>query len=351
MKKTIFGTLFLVIGMALILIQTAPATAANKPIVLKTSVYSSAPPSPYGNALTWYMKRIECATNHRIKFQVYWSATLLPEKTEAEGLKAGMADVAFFQTRFQKSRFPLFYLTCLPGTTQDVRASCAAQNDLVKLPEIKAEFDRAGIVWLAPGTTAKRGIFTRKKPINSLADLKGMKIRCVPTHILTGLGATTISIGSSEMYEAFQKGVVDGIATSITGGLAWKIPEISKYYWQGNLGMVTMCAWMNKKRWDSLPKDIQKIFRKIGEQEFPVMYDYYLRARGNATGLYHVFPRLGIKVTHPTSADQHKIQELAKADWAQDLSTLKKEGLPAQKILDDWLQLNRHYDEYYAVAR
>ncbi len=351
MKKTLFVAMIVGIGLSLLLVQPAPATAADEPIVLKTSIYSSAPPVPYGNAITWYLRRMESATNNRIKFQEYWSATLLPQKTEPEGLKAGIADVAFFQARYQKSRLPLFYITCLPATARDVRASCAAQNDLVKLPEIQQEFDKQGLVWLAPGTGVKRGIYTKDKPINSVADFKGMKLRSVSTNILDGFGATTVSISSSEMYEAFQRGVVEGIATSITGGIAWKIPEISKFYWDGDVGMVTMCGWMSKSRWGSLPKDIQETFRKIGEEEFPLMYDFYLRARGNATGLYDIFPKLGIKVTRPTAAELDKIQELAKVDWEKHMKTLRKKGLPAQKVLDEWLRLNRYYEEYYEVAR
>jgi len=143
---------------------------------------------------------------------------------------------------------------------------------------------------------------------------------------------------------------LDG-ATSITGGIAWKIPEISKFYWDGDVGMVTMCGWMSKSRWGSLPKDIQETFRKIGEEEFPLMYDFYLRARGNATGLYDIFPKLGIKVTRPTAAELDKIQDLAKVDWEKHMKTLRKKGLPAQKVLDEWLRLNRYYEEYYEVAR
>lgn len=351
MKKTIFIILCFVIGLSFVLVQPTPVLAAGKPIVLKTSIYSSAPPVPYGNAITWYLRRIETATNNRIKFQEYWSATLLPQKTEPEGLKAGIADVAFFQARYQKSRLPLFYITCLPATARDVRASLAAQNELVKMPEIQAEFDKQGMVWLAPGTGVKRGVYTKKKPINSVADFKGMKLRSVSTNILQGFGATTVSISSTEMYEAFQRGVVDGVATSITGGIAWKIPEISKFYWDGDVGMVTMAGWMSKSRWNSLPKDIQEIFRKVGEEEFPLMYDFYLRARGNATGLYDIFPKLGIKVTRPSAKEVDQIQELAKLDWEKHMKTLRKKGLPAQKILDEWLRLNRYYEAYYAVAR
>ena len=345
----------LIIGMvlfvAMAMVDTPAEAGQTKPIVLKVSNYSTPPPIPYGIATTWYLRRIESATNHRIKFEEYWTGTLLPHKTEVEGLKGGMADVAFFQVRYQKSRLPLFYLTCLPATARDVRASCAAMNALAKLPEIQKEFDRYNMVWLAAGTGAKRGIYTKDKPIRSLADLKGMKIRSRATNILDGVGATTISISSSEMYEAMQRGVVDGIATPITGGVAWKVSDIAKYYWDGDVGMVTMCAWMNKKKWNSLPEDIQKIFRKVGEDEFPLMYDFYLRAQGNAQGLYDIFPKRGIEVTHPTLAEVEKIQKLARIDWDDYLKKIEKKGLPARKVLDEWLRLNRYYEGYYLVAQ
>jgi len=341
---------FLVAVLGMLMLVPFPAASADNVIVLKMSNYSNPPPIPYGNAITWYLRRIESATNHRIKFQEYWSGTLLPGKTEPEGLKSGMADFAFFQIRYQKSRLPLFYLTCVPGIANDVRASVAAMNALAKMPAIKGEFDKAGIVLVAPGTTVKRGIFTKNKPIQKLEDLNGMKIRSEASSILNGIGATTVNIASGEMYEALERGVIDGISTSITGGIAWKIPDISKYYWDGNLGMTIMSGFMNKKKWESLPEDIRKIFIKVGEEELPVMYDYHLRAKGDAEGLNVIFPKRGIQVTRPTRQEMERMEKLSEKDWAVGVDYVKKKGLPANEVLQQWIKLNRFYEKFYSVA-
>ncbi|HBB17629.1 MAG TPA: hypothetical protein DCZ97_11775 [Syntrophus sp. (in: bacteria)] len=341
---------FLVAVLGLLMLSPFPAASADNVIVLKMSNYSNPPPIPYGNAITWYLRRIESATNHRIKFQEYWSSTLLPAKSEPEGLKSGMADFAFFQVRYQKSKLPLYYLTCVPGIANDVRASVAAMNDLAKMPAVKDEFDKAGIVLVAPGTTVKRGIFTNKKPIRKLEDLKGMKIRSEASGILNGIGATTVNIASGEMYEALERGVIDGISTSITGGIAWKIPDISKYYWDGNLGMTIMSGFMGKKKWESLPEDIRKIFIKVGEEELPAMYDYHLRAKGDAEGLNAIFPKRGIQVTRLTRQEIERMEKLSEKDWAEGVDFVKKKGLPGNEVLQQWIKLNRFYEAFYSVA-
>ncbi len=345
-----YWILFLAMVAGLLVISPFPAAAADNVIVLKMSNYSNPPPIPYGNAITWYLRRIETATNNRVKFQEYWSGTLLPHKTEPEGLKSGMADMAFFQIRYEKSRLPLYYVACVPGVANDVRASVAAQMDLAKMPALKAEFDKAGIVLVAPGTTVKRGIFTNRKPIRKLEDLKGMKIRSEASGILNGVGATTVNIASGEMYEAMERGVIDGISTSITGGIAWKVPDISKYYWDGNLGMTLMSGFMNKKKWDSLPDDIKKIFLKVGEEELPSMYDYFLRARGDAEGLNVIFPKRGIQVTKPSRQEIERMAKMSESDWAEAVDNAKKKGLPGQEVLNQWVKLNRFYEQFYAVA-
>jgi TRAP-type C4-dicarboxylate transport system substrate-binding protein len=351
MRKNPSLWLILVIGFVLLFssLPAAEAQSASKPIVLKMSNYSNAPPIPYGNAITWYLRRIETATDHRVKFEEYWSGQLLPHRTEPEGLKAGMADLAFFQIRYQKARLPLFYVTCLPNAARDIRTAIAAMNDLAKMPAIQQEFDKFNMVLVAPGTTDKRGIFS-KKPIRKLEDLKGMKIRSEASKILDGAGATTVNISSGEMYEALERGVIDGISTSITGGIAWKIPDISKYYWDGDLGIVSMCGFMNKKKWDSLPDDIKKIFLKVGHDELPVMYDYYLRARGNASAHDEIFPKRGIEVTRPTGKELAKMEEFSKGDWEAAISFLDKRKLPGRAVLDKWVKLNRYYEKFYAVA-
>lgn len=345
-----FWIVSLAVVLGLLVFSPFPAAAADKQIVLKMSNYSNPPPIPYGNAITWYLRRIESATNQRIKFQEYWSSTLLPAKSEPDGLKSGMADFAFFQQRYEKSKFPLFNITCVPGVANDVRASVAAMGELAKMPAVKAEFDKAGIVLIAPGTTVKRGIFTGKKPIRKLDDLKGMKIRSEASGILNGVGATTVNIASGEMYEAMERGVIDGISTSITGGIAWKIPDISKYYWDGNLGMTGMSGYMNKKKWESLPEDIRKIILKISEEELPVMYDYHLRARGDAEGLNVIFPKRGIEVTRPSRQEIEKMEKLSESDWNEAVEFAKKKGLPGQEVLKQWIKLNRFYEQFYSVA-
>jgi TRAP-type C4-dicarboxylate transport system substrate-binding protein len=350
-KSQYYLCLLIALGFVLLFssIPSAQAQSSQKPIVLKMSNYSNPPPSPYGNAITWYLRRIESATDHKVKFEEYWSGQLLPHKTEPEGLKAGMADLAFFQIRFQKSRLPLFYVTCVPNTARDIRTAVAAMNDLGKLPEIQKEFNKFNMVLVAPGITDKRGIFS-KKPIRKLADMKGMKIRSVASKILDGLGATTVKVSSGEMYEALERGVVDGISTSITGAIAWKIHDISKYFWNGNLAMYPMCGFMNKKKWDSLPDGIKKIFLKVGQEELPVMYDYHLRARGNAMAYDELFPKRGIEVIRPTEKELAKIEELSKGDWEATISFLEKRKLPGRKVLDKWVKLNRYYENFYAVA-
>lgn len=350
MRKKDTCLVFLAAVLGVLILFPFPAASADNAIVLKMSNYSNPPPIPYGNAINWYLRRIESATNHRVKFQEYWSGTLLPAKTEPEGLKSGMADFAFFQIRYEKSRLPLYYLTCVPGIANDVRSSVAAMNDLVKMPAVKEEFDKAGIVLVAPGTTVKRGIFTNKKPIRKLEDLKGMKIRSEASSILNGIGATTVNIASGEMYEAMERGVIDGISTSITGGIAWKTPDISKYYWDGNLGMTIMSGFMNKKKWESLPEDIRKIFIKVGEEELPVMYDYHLRAMGDAEGLNVIFPKRGIQVTRPSRQETERMEKLSETDWNEAVEYAKKKGLPGQEVLKQWIKLNRFYEKFYLVA-
>jgi len=107
---------------------------------------------------------------------------------------------------------------------------------------------------------------------------------------------------------------------------------------------------MNKDTWDSLPEDIQQIFIQVREDEVPLTFDFYLRARGNAYGLYERFPELGLEVTRPSAAEVAVIEEAANATWEGVIADAEAKGLPAQEVFDEWIRLNRFYENYLLVA-
>ncbi|MGC9323251.1 MAG: TRAP transporter substrate-binding protein DctP [Desulfomonilia bacterium] len=132
----------------------------------------------------------------------------------------------------------------------------------------KAIYDEAygkfNMVYLVYGVTTMECGLRSNKPINSLADLKGMKIRMSGQHqgkLLKDLGAAQVAMAGQEIYQALQKGVVDAAefsSPSTDWGMGFQ--EVTKYWaapgWHQPASVLGVM--INKQAWDKLDPDTQR---------------------------------------------------------------------------------------------
>ena len=107
-------------------------------------------------------------------------------------------------------------------------------------------------------------IFTNKK-VNSLDDIKGMKLRAKGPYmhkLVAALGASPVALSAPEMYEALARGVVDGVITSPCWIWDHKMYEICKYIFHVQTGFSTTLDTVNKDAMDALPAEVQQWVRE-----------------------------------------------------------------------------------------
>jgi len=119
-----------------------------------------------------------------------------------------------------------------------------------------------------------------KKPLNSVADLKGYKIRlgnAALNDIFSRMGATPVFLPGGEIYEAAQRGVIDGFEY-VTPSVNWAMgyQEVTKYLYLSPTRAATdaQALFVNQKTWDKLPKDLQAIVEMVA---FQVADEYYTK--------------------------------------------------------------------------
>jgi len=105
-----------------------------------------------------------------------------------------------------------------------------------------------------------RSVYT-KTAVNSLAEIKGVKLRVLPTPAFIEtfklMGATPTPIPFNELYTAVQTGVVDGYEHDAATVLASKLYEVSKHCWLTEHLFSPMIAVMGKRGLDKMPGDIR----------------------------------------------------------------------------------------------
>ena len=177
----------------------------------------------------------------------------------------GVADIVFGLPGYTASNFPKTLLAELPGV---ITAETGTERLLANLDKLSDEYRRVVLVGL--WNNAPNLLFMAEKPVRSLDDLKGLKIR-VPSRnaglVVEAWGASPVSMPAPDIYNAMQTGVIDGAMIDATTLKAFKLAEVTKYITQGmDTTMSEFFMVMNRDSFDELDADQQKIVIEAGRE-------------------------------------------------------------------------------------
>jgi len=294
--------------------------------------YSNFFPPTHGHAIQGanMIKEIEKRTNGRVKISYFPGGTLTKSRVCYDGVVKGISDIGQSCFAYTRGRFPVMEAVDLPFGYKSGKVATRVAWEYYKRMRPKELRDVKVLVIHAHGP----GILAARKDVNSLDDIKGMKIRCtgLSSKLAKYLGAAAVAIPQPGAYEALQKGVVEGTFCPIEVLKGWKQGEVIDYVIETKaLGYTTaMFVVMNKKKYESLPPDIQRVFDEVGEEWVDVHGDVWDSA--DRAGLKFVI-ELGKKI-HGLSPAQEKL-------WLQSISPIiieyqakmEKKGLPAKKAI------------------
>ncbi len=217
-----------------------------------------------------YLKRIEEATGNRVKFEIYWSQTLVKGPDIWNAVKTGVVDAGWCFHNYWPGMTELANAISLPGLGfKDVEHASAVMYQIYQeFPSIRAEFKDVHV--LTTWCDGHQIALTRSKQIKTLDDMKGLKLRATGLNLMnlmTTLGVTPVLFPMPDAYMSLDKGVVDGMTAPFEAAISFRLHEVTKY--------MTVAPWtffhftysMNKAKWDSLPKDIQEAITKVNNLE------------------------------------------------------------------------------------
>jgi TRAP-type C4-dicarboxylate transport system substrate-binding protein len=256
--------------LALILsFQVVDAQAASGEKVVWTFATN---PGPAAN--TWsfhpyprFQKLLE--KNSGGRFILKTKVGLYPPKEVIHAVIAGRVEMGWERTPWLSGTFPLWDLS-LPFFWDSIFEYEAFLNDPRMMEIEKKTFGEHGLIKIADiGSATTDGIFA-KKPIAKLEDFKGLKIRTagvIPTFALKLMGASPLTMATTEILEALQRGTVDAIQTSRGWGMGFGLPDVATHVsiWRVQSIFAGMLI-VNKKKFDALPDDLKKILIETGRE-------------------------------------------------------------------------------------
>jgi len=315
--------------LALLLALLVAACARPLPEGTTELVYASpySPSHPFSRADLRWIEHVERESGGSLRIRPVWSGGLLSSEMSMEELRHGVADIGLITPIYVRGGTHLIRMQSGFYSGAD---SIEAQVDLYRClerqtPQIGEEL--RGLKVLAVQGGLIPGVVTRSKPVRTLGDLKGMRLRA-PTEllrVLERLGADPVNMPMGEVYSAMAKGVIDGVVAPPDTFAALHFAEIAHHYAELAVPRGAYPARaMNLAVWERLTPEQQRVL----ESGIPV-WEAALAQENRAAaerGLAEARAR-NISFTQVSAEDQERFDRLYLEDAERNARALERFGI------------------------
>ena len=240
-----------------------------------------------GRAAERVAERIFAMSDGMIEVKVFAAGELVPAMGVFDAVRDGSAEMGHSASYYWKGKHPATpFFTAVPFglTAQELNSWVNFGGGQELWDELYGEF---GLKPLPCGNSGTQMAGWFRKEINSLEDIKGLKIRApgLAGEVMQRIGATPVQMPGGEVFTSMQTGALDaadwvGPYNDLTFGLH----KVAKYYyypgWQEPGAMLEMM--INKEKWDALPEDLQAIVKSAAEAENQHIYDEFTARNAEA---------------------------------------------------------------------
>ena len=209
---------------------------------------------------------VEKATNGRVKMQMLAKHTVAPQGT-FYGVRDGVMDVSYVTASYTPARHPLPLLAELPGSGGTAEINSVAFSR-IHWKHLHKAGEYKGVKLLGVFTHGPGQMFLVKKPVNSVADIAGMKIRSgggISEASAKALGASPLVKPAPESYEILASGVADGTFFPAESIKSFNLDKVVKHatIFPGGFYSSAFGFFMNEEKWDKLSKQDQDAIMSV----------------------------------------------------------------------------------------
>ena len=229
----------------------------------------------------------------------------IPTKDQPEALRAGTVDMYYGTAAYYAGIAPAANCAKLSQLTSQEEKDVGADAILDEIHRKLMNTTYLG----ALGSQLPFQLYTVKK-VTNVDQLKGLKIRTSPMYVdfLKALGTTPIGTSPGDVYQALERGVVDGFMWPLFTIRSWGWHEVSKYLVGPPFYKVSHPLLMNAKKWDSLPKHIQEVLMEALRLEV-IAIDK--RTADEITNEYKLLMIAGMEIIKFPAAEEKKYLDMA----------------------------------------
>jgi tripartite ATP-independent transporter DctP family solute receptor len=270
--------------------------------------HSFADSHPRAVAMKQFAAAVEKATNGKVAIDVYGSAMLGSEDKMLIAVQSGVQDLylgALAPIAARKKELQIFDFPFLFGT--DAEAAHVLDGPVGrKLLDSLGDMNMQGLVW-AGG--AFRNMSNSKRPLNTMADMKGLKVRVMQSPMalasFNAMGMNAVPMAFTEVYPALEIKALDGYEHPVVDMYANKMFEVQKYLTITNHVYTPVALMASRKWWTSLTPEQQGVVQRVAEETRAFERSEELRQAAEVVGQLKA---KGMAVTEMPPAELEKIR-------------------------------------------
>lgn len=225
-------------------------------------------------AVNHMAKLVKEKSKDRLNIRVYPSGALGSERDNIEQIRLGALDMMRIHVSPLNSVVPESLTVSLPFLFRSTEHMRKVLDGPVG-DEVLAAMESQGMIGLVFYDSGSRSIYSAKKPIKTLADMRGLKIRVPQSDLFVdmvkAMGANPTPMPLGEVYTALKTGIVDAAENNWPSYESSRHFEAAKYYNLSEHSMAPEVLVFSKKVWDKLSKEDQAIIRAAAKESVPFM--------------------------------------------------------------------------------
>ncbi|WP_102271733.1 TRAP transporter substrate-binding protein [Cytobacillus massiliigabonensis] len=287
-----------------------------------------------------FTEEVAKVTEGRVKFEMYPGGALGGPKETYDNIVTGIMDAGWGLQGYNAGKFPIHSVLQLPFLTDGNGAelSVVAQKLYDTFPEIQKEYDDVKLLWVHAADPY--AIITKGKAVRTFEDVKGLKLRTPSVEageMIKSWGATPVSLPAPEIYDAMQKGVIDGGVLPVAAIKDFNLFDVVDYVTLGDFNTSIYYVAMNKNSWNKISKsDQEKIEELIGIPMAEKAGDAFDRQKVLAE---EEAKAGGTEFISLSDSDLQKFKDVSKGVTENWLAEMEKAGIDGQKIYDETVKL------------
>lgn len=336
----LFISLLILIGFIIIFATfNSPGASKNKEEHITFNFGSMDGPEHVQNKETFpkFAKKAEELTENKVDFRMYLGGSLGGPDETLDNTITGLMDVSRGIHGYNAGRYPVQSVMNLPfladGNGEEL--SVVAQELYDTFPEIQDEYQDVKPLWIH--ASDPYAIITKDKPVRSFEDVQGLKLRTPSlegSKMIRSWGANPVSLGAPEIYDALQKGTIDGGVLPVAAIKDFNLADTVDYVTIGHFNTNLFYVSMNQNSWDRFTNEEKESLENdvLGE---PMARQSGVEFEKQKEKAEKEAKEAGVEFIDLSDEELKEFQDASKVvkeDW---IKNMEEEGIDGQKIYDE----------------